>query len=486
VAILAEGSELAGYRIDELIARGGMGVVYRGTDLRLGRPVAIKLIAADRAAEPSIRQRFEREARLMASIEHPNVLPVYAAGEADGSLYLVMRFVPGTDLAAVLHARGRLDPVEAVRITGQVAAALDAAHAGGLVHRDIKPANVLLTGDHTYLGDFGIGRVVEAATRLTDTDDWLGTVDFCSPEQLRGERTDARSDVYSLACLLQTALTGAPPHHRESAAAVMYAHLNEEPARASDTGGVPGGLDAVLARGLAKRPVDRYPSAGALAEAARAALAAPRGTTPMKRPRRVQPTRRRGETAVSATRRLRGATRTRLDLRPDPDQPPPDAHGEGPAARLRAPYTSGLGLLVAVLVIGGGLLGVRSGTSTPGRLSRSEITGLVARFGVAYGERRPGVLAGLLAPGVVQVSPNAIERGQAAVATALRRELGDTSIVGYRLSATTVAPGWIGRAAGRYVIVRTGHSDLSGQVTFGVDRVAGQPRIVLIAVRASG
>src|SRR4051794_28907407 len=210
---LAPGTDFGDWRIDQLIGRGGMGVVYRATDRRLNRPVAIKLIADDRAEDPGFRERFEREAQLTAAIDHPNVIPVYAAGEIDGQLYLATRYVDGTDLQECLRRDGPLDPQRAGEVVQQVAEGLDAAHAAGLVHRDVKPANVLLAGRHVYLSDFGLTRAVEAEARLTDTDERLGTVDFMSPEQLRGQRTDARSDVYALGCLLYSALAGTPPFH---------------------------------------------------------------------------------------------------------------------------------------------------------------------------------------------------------------------------------------------------------------------------------
>src|SRR4051794_275013 len=204
-----------------------MGVVYCATQLRLDRPVALKLIAAGHAADGEFRQRFEREARLTASLDHPNVIPVYAAGEEDGRPYLVMRLVRGTDLHALLRREGRLAPGRAAAIVAQVASALDAAHAAGLVHRDVKPANVLLDGDdHVYLTDFGLTRLTSSDTRITETGRWLGTVEYASPEQLRGERCDARSDVYALACVLFTALCGEPPFQRGTVPATMNAVLH--------------------------------------------------------------------------------------------------------------------------------------------------------------------------------------------------------------------------------------------------------------------
>ena len=199
---LEPGAEIAGCRIEGIAGRGGMGVVYRATQLDLGRPVAIKVIAADRARDPGLRTRFSLEARLAAAIDHPNLVPVHAAGEDGGRLYLVMRYVGGTDLHKLLKRDGPLASDRAADVVAQVAAGLDAAHAAGLVHRDVKPANVLLTGEHVYLGDFGLSRLQSASERITESGAWIGTVDYMSPEHLRGEQTDARSDVY--ACLLYT------------------------------------------------------------------------------------------------------------------------------------------------------------------------------------------------------------------------------------------------------------------------------------------
>ncbi|MDX6643960.1 MAG: hypothetical protein QOD76_1922, partial [Solirubrobacteraceae bacterium] len=275
---LAPGREIAGCRVEGVAGRGGMGVVYRGTDLRLDRPVAIKLIAPDRATDQAFRERFEREARQTAAIDHPNVIPVYAAGEEDGHLYLVMRYVGDTDLRRLLRDKRHLPPARAAAVIAQVASALDAAHAAGLVHRDVKPANVLLTADdHVYLSDFGITRSIDAETRVTDSGEWVGTVDFMAPESLSGAPADARSDVYALGCVLFMALTGSPPFRRDTVAQTITAHLHEPPPRASTTPGVSVTFDGVLARALAKRPQDRYPSAGDLG---RAALAAARGQAP--------------------------------------------------------------------------------------------------------------------------------------------------------------------------------------------------------------
>jgi protein kinase-like protein len=273
VTELEPGDEFAGCRIEAVAGRGGMGVVYRATELSLGRPVALKLLTPDRARDSDFRERFQRESRMAAAIDHPNVIPVYAAGEQDGSLYLVMRYVGGTDLHALLRDEGALGPDLAAHIVAQVASALDAAHRAGLVHRDVKPANVLLAGEHAYLSDFGLTRLAGSDTSLTQSGQWIGTVEYCSPEQLRGGRTDARADVYALGCVLFAALSGRPPFAHGTVPATMLAHLNDPPPMPSERG-APREFDRVLTRALAKAPGGRYPSAGDLG---RAALAAARG-----------------------------------------------------------------------------------------------------------------------------------------------------------------------------------------------------------------
>jgi len=269
------GAVLGGYRIDDRAGQGGMGVVYRATQLGLDRTVALKVITAELAGDSGFRERFKGEAQLAASIDHPNVVPVYEAGEADGTLYLAMRYVEGTDLRALAEADDGLDPARAVRIVRQVAAALDAAHKRGLIHRDVKPPNVLVAGDggeHAYLTDFGLSKQA-AAVGMTRTGHFVGTPDFVAPEQIRGEGLDARADVYALGCLLYHALTGAAPFPRDSELGKMYAHLSDPPPAAAATKpDVPPALDAVIARGMAKEPDERFESAGDLARAAEAAL----------------------------------------------------------------------------------------------------------------------------------------------------------------------------------------------------------------------
>ena len=277
MAEISIGSVLAGYRIEGLAGEGGMGRVYRATQMGLSRQVALKLIMPELATEPDFRTRFERESRLTASIEHPNVIPVYEAGDAEGQLFIAMRWVEGTDLRSVILTEGRLEAERAIGIVEQVAAALDAAHSGGLVHRDVKPANVMLTTahgqEHVYLTDFGLTKRAGSGTALTRTGAFVGTPDYMPPEQIKGERADARTDVYALGCLLFHALTGRTPYDRDTEVAKMYAQLHDEPPSAAEAvPGTPTAIDAVIARALAKDADERYLSAGDLGRAARAAL----------------------------------------------------------------------------------------------------------------------------------------------------------------------------------------------------------------------
>ncbi len=263
------GTEFLGYRIDALIGRGGMGVVYRAYDLRLKRNVALKLIAPELSQDEHFRERFLTETEIAASLEHPNVVPIHDAGELEGQLYLAMRYVEGSDLKMLLKEHGALAPERAIAICAQVAAALDAAHARGLVHRDVKPSNVLLDeGEHAYLADFGLSRrLSEQAPGLEPTLS-LGTPAYVAPEQIQGEEADGRADVYSLGCLLYECLTGEAPYPRESELASLWAHLHDDPPVAA----AHPALAPVIARALAKKPDDRYGTCRELVEAAREAL----------------------------------------------------------------------------------------------------------------------------------------------------------------------------------------------------------------------
>jgi serine/threonine-protein kinase len=266
---VAIGSQFAGYRLEGEVGRGGMGVVYRATELGLDRPVALKLIAPELAGDPAFRERFLHESRLAASIDHRGILPVYAAGEADGELYLATRYVSGTDLRALLETDGPLAPERALALVEQVADALDAAHERGLVHRDVKPGNVLVdSGSHCYLCDFGLTKRLGQSGATTVAGPLAGTLDYLAPEQIRQAPVDGRADQYALACVLYECLAGRPPFRRESEAQTLWGHMQEPPPPLPDH----PELDEVLERGLAKEPEERYDSCGQLVESAREAL----------------------------------------------------------------------------------------------------------------------------------------------------------------------------------------------------------------------
>ena len=278
------GSEIAGFRLELLLGRGGMGAVYRATDVRLGRSVALKLLVPELAESDRFRERFLRESQLAAALDHPNIIPIYAAGEADGQLYLAMRYVEGSDLRELIARAAPLDPPRALRLIEQVGDALDAAHERGLVHRDVKPANVLLAGgsgrEHCYLTDFGLTKQTSSISGLTGTGELVGTIEYVSPEQIRGDRIDGRSDVYSLGCVLYECLTGKRPFARDSEVATLWAHVHEPPPALG------GEIDGVMARALAKAPAERFGTCSELVASARTALGLEERPT-RARPRRT-------------------------------------------------------------------------------------------------------------------------------------------------------------------------------------------------------
>jgi YVTN family beta-propeller protein len=277
VSVPGVGTQLGSYRIEALLGRGGMGVVYRATDLRLGRQVALKLLAPHVTQDQRFRTRFLAESRLAASIDHAGIVPIYEAGEVDDHLYIAMRYVEGTDLASLLRAEGPLAPDRAVGLVAQLADALDAAHARGLVHRDVKPSNALIavegTAEHVYLADFGLTKHTTSDGRFTATDQLVGTIDYLAPERIRAEQADGRADLYALGCVLFECLTGEVPFPRDSEVAAIYAQLEDEPPRASERRpGLPQALDDVISRALEKKPGDRWQSGAEFVAAARAAL----------------------------------------------------------------------------------------------------------------------------------------------------------------------------------------------------------------------
>jgi serine/threonine-protein kinase len=265
--------QIAGYRIEEVAGRGGMGVVYRAQHMHLGRTVALKLLNPELAASEEFRERFIREARAAAELEHPNIVPVYDAGEVEGRLYLAMKFIEGTDMAHLLEEEGRLSTERAMPLLEQLASALDAAHKNGLIHRDVKPANALLEGDRLYLTDFGLTRRVDSTRPLTATGRAVGTAAYLAPEQIRGEPLDRRVDVYALGCVMFQCLAGEPPYLRDTDMLIMWAHVGAEPPSLSvERPDLPSSVDHVIKTALAKSREDRYDTCGQLVSEMKRAL----------------------------------------------------------------------------------------------------------------------------------------------------------------------------------------------------------------------
>jgi YVTN family beta-propeller protein len=330
---LVPGASFAGYRVEAVAGEGAIGVIYRATQLALGRPVALKLIAAEVAKDAAFRARLERETRLAASIRHPSIVPVYEIVGGDDRPVLAMRYVPG-DLSTLIERDGALEAERAVRIVEQVAAALDAAHSRGLIHGDIKPRHVLLgdePAEHASLTDFGV------------TGRGVSSFDYVAPEQIRGEQPGVRSDVYALGCVLFHALTGRPPFERRTNAGRIVAHLDcPPPVPSVARGDVPVALDAVIARALSKRPADRYASAG---ELARAAVGAVRGETPAAASAAI-----RGETAAAAAAARRGDAAAAAAVAMRGEAAVPGATGRSGTPLTRRAWLVGRAVLAAVLV----------------------------------------------------------------------------------------------------------------------------------------
>ncbi len=271
------GSVIAGYRIDELISRGGMGVVYRATNLGLNRIYALKVIAPELAVDEQFRGRFRREMRLAASLHHPSIVGIHYAGEQDGLLFFVMDFVYGHDLRELISRSGALYPDRAVALLMELAGALDAAHQRGLVHRDVKPANILISvrdgEEHAYLTDFGVAKRFDTASDLTARDAVVGTVDYMSPEQITGGEIDARTDVYALGCVFFQMLTGEVPYGRPNSVAKLFAHVHDPPpSLEGQLAELYPHFGPVIEQAMAKSPEERYLSAGDFARDAEAAL----------------------------------------------------------------------------------------------------------------------------------------------------------------------------------------------------------------------
>jgi serine/threonine protein kinase len=275
--MLSAGSTFGGYEVEDVVGLGGIGVLYRARQLRLDRPVALKVVEAGVARDPVVRERLRREARAVASLDHPNVVPLYEAGEKDGTVYIVSRWVDGTELGALLYREGPMDPAAAARIAAQIADALEFAHDKGLIHRDVKPSNLIVTSEgHVYLTDFGLARRVGTAPGLTGADQLLGTIDYAAPEQIEGSEPDSRSDVYSLGCVLYEMLAGEPPFaSHQGGMAKMWAQVNADPPPLRERHPeIPAALDDLVQRAMSKSP-DARPTAAAFQTEVLAAIGEP-------------------------------------------------------------------------------------------------------------------------------------------------------------------------------------------------------------------
>jgi serine/threonine-protein kinase len=380
------GTVLAGYRIESMLGRGGMSVVYLAEDLRLKRRAALKVLAPELAQDASFRERFIAESELAAGLDHPNVIPIFEAGEADGVLFIAMRYVESTDLKALIQREGRLATERALSIVGQTASALDAAHRQGLVHRDVKPANILVAegqgaggADHVYLADFGLTKRAQQRTGLTRTGQFVGTVDYVAPEQIEGKEIDGRTDEYALACVLYECLTGDSPYPKDDETAVLIAHLMDPvPSVRAIRPDLPEAFDRVLQAGMAKLKESRFPDCVSFVKAANEAL---RGATPatMPPPATFQP-------APSAPAGTGGTVAARPPAAftappaattpgqgtfqaPPAERPPPRRRGRSRWVTVfGAAIAAGLVAAVLVVVLGGGGNG---GGGTDGAQSQS-------------------------------------------------------------------------------------------------------------------
>ncbi len=510
------GDVFVNHRIVGLAGRGGMGVVYRAIDLDLDRVVALKVIAPALADDPDFRARFVAESKSAASIEHPHVIPLYYAGEREGVLFIVMRYVDGPDLRALVRAEGLLEPERAASIVAQIGGALDAAHAHGLVHRDVKPANVLLgENEHAYLTDFGLTKREASTGGVSRSGGWVGTLGFVAPEQIRGERVDARTDVYALGCVLVHALTGGAPYLRDSDEATLWAHLNAPP----PVDRVPSEFAAIVERALSKDPEDRFPSAGDLGRAALAAAgrsgsigpernvargaAAPDGTPQTAPTARVAAAPHEGETHVSP---------------PDRDETAATARAGGRGSSLaRRPVVLACAALIAAgaiaaIVLGGGggegSRTVATVTSTPAKptatrvsaavtgvarpnsitVSKGRVWALSNRDGkvlvldsrtgetlrqVSIGDGGTGVAAGFGSIWVVKGTTHSLLR----LSPSTGKRVGGAIQIAYPGLPTVVAVGdgaiWVG-------VRKPNHRDGGGESLVRIDRSTGAQQAIVI------
>ncbi|MEA2271955.1 MAG: hypothetical protein QOI98_663 [Solirubrobacteraceae bacterium] len=377
--MLSTGTEVAGYRIEGILGQGGMGVVYEATQLSLNRRVALKVLATSISEDPSFRERFRREGRLQASIDHPHIVTVYEAGESEVGLFIAMRLIRGPNLKDLI-TRGELGPERAIRLLAPVADALDDAHGLGLIHRDIKPQNVLVgERDHAYLADFGLTKAPDT-TALTMSGAFVGTLHYISPEQIRGEPATPASDLYALTTVLYESLTGTVPFPRDTEAAVIYAHLSNDPPPVNEVRpGLPGALDDVIKRGMAKDPAQRPRTATALIEDAARALGAATGrpATPAARPQPEKPLVAAAPTAAAVAEPLA-----------DP-APPAKRRSRRPLVAAGASVAAAIGVGVALLAGGGSSKGDHA-TSAAATSSATTTTVTTPSIAPGVGAAKPG------------------------------------------------------------------------------------------------
>jgi serine/threonine-protein kinase len=409
---LVSGGEFATYRIESIVARGGMGVVYRARERESNRVVALKLIVPELASDVTYRARFERESRIAMRLEHPNIVPVYASGEFEGALFMAMRFIHGTDLGELLVGEHGLRVDRATALILQIASALDAAHREGLVHRDVKPGNVMVERledrEHCYVMDFGLAKQSGTAT-VTRTGSWVGTLDYVAPEQILGKHVDARTDVYALGAMFFHMVAGRPPFAMGHDAAKLYAHVNvEAPPVTEIRQALPQGLNIVVGRALAKEPAQRYPSAGDFAMAVQAALAgrtlpeaeqsvATGEAAPLEQPdRRGAPTM--APRSQRDTSRAPSANVWPLRNATIADEVEPIRRAAGPKAddidqeRRRTRRPRPLLVALAVLAVAGVAVAIAVSQSSPSlshRLQRG--SGLAATHTQSTGQRQPKI-----------------------------------------------------------------------------------------------
>jgi len=408
--IVDRGTMIAGYRVDDVIGHGGMGVVYEATQMSLKRTVALKLLAPHLSDDPHFRERFRREGEIQAGLDHPHIVTVHEAGESDHGLFLAMRLVRGPRLKDLILAR-ELNAERTVRILAPIADALDAAHEEGLIHRDVKPHNILISGrDHAFLADFGLTKL-PGEKSLTATGQFMGTLDYVAPEQIVGEKATTRADVYAFAAVLCECLTGSVPYLRENEAAVLYAHLSDDPPRLSDREPqLPDALDDVVVRALAKEPSERQASAGELMEEVEDALGG----------RRLHAIRQ--PTPIVSGAQKESTERTEI-LRPQPKTESLPA--DEPTATLEEDDSAGraggrrLAAAAVVLAVVGGAAGAAAGSLTADDdggppVAESRSVGFVAPTGWAR-EAQPRT------PGLRLKDPTAVARGERTITAGLQR-----------------------------------------------------------------